>query len=105
MVFAIAGNQLNSRWTYLKASKDCENWKLFCAMPLHVAEAEPLLGQPPLSRPNDQKDKRVRKEFDPAKFRTVLVSGSLNISVLVSLMPIITVKPMLELSPADTTWL
>ena len=33
-----------------------ENWNGDCDTPLQLAEAEPCPGQPPLSRPIDQKD-------------------------------------------------
>src|SRR5258708_7721426 len=89
---------------YLNGSKLCENWKLFCVMPLHVGEAKPWLGHPPLSRANDQNDNRVMYVLDVAKFRSVFTSASLKISVLVSLIPIIAVTPMLELNPACWTW-
>jgi hypothetical protein len=44
---------------YLKASNVLENWKLVCVMPLHVGEAKPWFGHPPLSRATDQIARRV----------------------------------------------
>src|SRR5512141_162498 len=77
-----------------------ENSQVFCSMPLHVGLTTAL--QPPLSRPTDQNvSNPTMFGFACANAASACASESVNVSVVVSLVPIIGVTPNLAFKPAD----
>src|SRR5262245_49780915 len=72
------------------------NWKLLCETPLQTGEANPWFAHVPLSRVSDQYASRLMKPWPFAQLVSPVAFDSVKTSVLVSLTPIITVRPMLS---------
>src|SRR5690349_20252527 len=83
----------------------CEKAQFACEIPLHVAEAAPPPGQPPLSRPTDQKP--INLILLPlAQLSTVVALARVKVSPGESFTPIIGVMPnCVEVRPMLFNWL